>query len=298
MGAAVESYPGAWGRRRLLVVLGAVGLAASVLVVGLGFAVYFGISAAADGPADGPPPSAPGATGVTTPTPGTPQGQDHRDAVAAAPMLGVGPGDSRPDTPAAVVGPTITVPAATTAGPAQVPAGFPPTPQGAVGQLAAIETTVLNAMSVQVTNDVHRGWVLPGGPAVADWEMTRNVQSFLETAQMTSQKDTTTTVAATPAAGLVKGTDGTGWVLACVLLDVQATIRADARMGYGHCARMQWTDGTHGPGGPQGTGGAGGPGGRWMIAPGAAPARAPSTWPGSELSQRAGWATWVDQGRG
>lgn len=291
MGATLEPDPGGWGRHRLLLVLGAVGLAASVLVVGLGFAVYFGISAAAGGP----PPPGPGATGVATPTQGQPKGRDHRDAVAAAPMLTVGPGDSRADAPAAVAGPAMSVPGATTAGPAQVPSGFPPTPQGAVGQLAAIETTVLQAMSVQVTNEVHRAWVLPGGPDVADWEMTRNVTAFLETAQMTSQKDTTTTVAATPAAGMVKGTDGTAWVVVCVLLDVQARIRADARMGYGHCARMQWTNESHGT---RGADGADGPGGRWMIAPGTAPARAPSTWPGSELSQRAGWRTWVDQGQG
>ena len=53
--------------------------------------------------------------------------------------------------------PRITVPAATTVGPADVPTGFPRTPQGAVGQLAAIDTTVLTAMSIAHTRAVHRG---------------------------------------------------------------------------------------------------------------------------------------------
>jgi hypothetical protein len=64
-------------------------------------------------------------------------------------------------------------------------------------------------------------------------------------------------------------------VLACVLLDVRASIAGDARIGYGHCARMEWQHG------------------RWIIAPGAQPARAPSVWPGSELAVTAGWRTWT-----
>jgi len=41
----------------------------------------------------------------------------------------------------------------------------------------------------------------------------------------------------TPAAIQIKGTDGPDWVAACVLLDVRATLRAEARMGYGTCER-------------------------------------------------------------
>ena len=88
------------------------------------------------------------------------------------------------------------------------------------------------------------------------------------------------TVIAVPAAGQVKGVDGPDWAVACVLFEVHATITVEAQMGYGYCERMQWHNG------------------RWMIAPGAPPARAPSTWPGSELSIRAGWRTWVDAAEG
>ena len=105
------------------------------------------------------------------------------------------------------------------------------------------------------------------------------MDAFLTTAQMGPEKDIASSVVATPAAAQVKGTDGPDWVLACVLLDMRATITADARMGYGYCERMQWRAG------------------RWMIAPGTPPARAPSTWPGSDLSIKAGWRTWATSGQ-
>jgi hypothetical protein len=70
------------------------------------------------------------------------------------------------------------------------------------------------------------------------------------------------------------------WLVACVLLEIRATITVEARMGYGYCERMQWQHG------------------RWMIAPGPLPATAPSTWPGSELSIKAGWRSWIDVGEG
>jgi hypothetical protein len=77
---------------------------------------------------------------------------------------------------------------------------------------------------------------------------------------------------------MVKGTDGPDWVVACVLLDIQVSIRTEARMGYGHCSRMQWAEA------------------RWQIAPGVAPAKAPSAWPGSVAAVDAGWLTWQEVG--
>ena len=164
-------------------------------------------------------------------------------------------------------------------GPADVPTGFPPTPQGALGQLAAIDTTVLTAMSIEHTGAVHQAWALPGAPGVEQWAMTGNVQAFLA-ASGSPTLDDISVVTVAPVAGQVKGTDGDDWTVACVLLDVRATITAFARIGYGHCERMQWHDD--------------GQGGRWMIAPGAQPALAPSTWPGSQAAVDAGWATWAD----
>jgi len=275
MGGSADVNAGGWDRRRLLVVLAAVVATAMVLLLGLGYAVYVALTSAtgtakplqAVTPAQATPGSQPA------------RGAARRDDIASSPMLAVGPADSRASTPAPVAGPTIIIPASTRQGPASVPAGFPRTPEGAAAQLAAIETTVLDGMSIAVANHVYAQWALPGGVGVAGWEITQDVQAFLATAQMGSEKDIASSVVATPAAAQVKGTDGTDWVLACVLLDMRATITADARMGYGYCERMQWRAG------------------RWMIAPGTPPARAPSTWPGSDLSIKAGWRTWATSGQ-
>ena len=292
---------GGWQRRRLLMVLAAVAVTAAALVAGLVYALVVAVASAADPkdpaqtgssmePADEP---ARGGTGAGRPVAGGPvvggsmqgRGQARRDRIALAPMLAVTPSDARPGTPAAVAGPSFVVPAATGTGPAGVPTGFPRTPGGAVGQLAAIETTVLQAMSIPVAHAVHDAWALPGGTGAGEWSLTGHVRSFLGAARMGAEKDLRTVVMATPAGAQVKGTDGPDWVLACVLLEVRAVIEAEARIGYGHCERMQWQPDPN----PTGTAG-----GRWMIAPGDPPALAPSTWPGGEQAIAAGWKTWVD----
>ncbi|SDP61291.1 hypothetical protein SAMN04489867_3139 [Pedococcus dokdonensis] len=274
-----DSASGGWGRPRLLATLAA-GVGAAVLfVAGLALALYYVLRTAE---ATSTPPSAAWSAGPKPVASGS--GPAYRDRVAAAPMLKVAPDDARRGVPAAVTGPVIDVPAATDVGPARVPTGFPRTPQGAVGQLAAIETTVLQGMSIPQANQVYEQWALPGGAGVADWALTKNVQNFLASAGQGQSKDLTVAVTATPAAGQVKGTDGASWVLACVLLDVRATITVQARIGYGYCERMQWHATSTGTGGD---------GGRWMIAPGAPAAAAPCTWPGTDIAFKAGWRTWV-----
>ncbi len=262
---------GGWGRSRLLATLAAGVAAALLFVVGLVLALYYGLRSS-----DTHPTTQPAVAKVAAPR----TGPAYRDQAAAAPMLQVAPDDTRQGVPAATAGPVIEVPPATALGRVQVPTGFPHTPEGAVGQLAAIETTVLQGMSIPQTNQVYQQWALAGGSGVAQWALTRNVQNFLASAGQGQTKDPTVAVTATPAAGQVKATDGDDWVLACVLLDVRATITAEARIGYGYCERMQWQQ-------PAGQGG------RWLIGPGAAAATAPSTWPGTDLAFKAGWRTWV-----
>ncbi len=277
--AGQDSASGGWGRSRLLATLAAGVAAAMLFVAGLALALYYGLRSAQ---ATSTPQSA--AWSAAAKPVATGSGPAYRDQVAAAPMLQVAPDDARRGVPAAVAGPVIDVPAATGVGLAQVPTGFPHTAEGAVGQLAAIETTVLQGMSIPQANQVYEQWALPGGAGVADWALTKNVQNFLASAGQGQSKDPMVTVTATPAAGQVKATDRPDWVLACVLLDVRATITAQARIGYGYCERMQW----HAT--PTGTDGHGG---RWMIAPGAPAAAAPSTWPGTDIAFKAGWRTWA-----
>lgn len=255
-----------WSRERLLVMLIGSALTVAVLLAGLVMAIVYALTdrgtAAVTAGEDGQ---------VATDAP-------IRDRIAAAPMASLDPDAAFTPDPAVTEAAAIKVPMPTAVGPADVPSGFPRTPQGAVGQLAAIEQTVLESMSLPVTADVHSAWVQPDGPSLEEWELTRNVQTFLASARQGGQeKDFTTLITANPAAGLVKGTDGSDWAVVCVLMDVQAAIKTESRMGYGLCSRMQWIDG------------------RWQVAAGAAPAKAPSAWPGSRAAADAGWLTWTDE---
>jgi hypothetical protein len=259
----------AWGRIRLLLILGAAVLVVVVLVAGLVLAGTYAVTGERqDGASGSRPPQR-----ISEKLPAAPTGQD---AIAAAPMLQVDRQAALPTAPSGEPGPTMRIPSSTGVGRAGIAAGFPRTPEGAVAQLAAIGTAVLQGMSIPYTNDVYHQWAMPGGVGVAEWPMTRNVQAFLDAARMGQETDRAVSVAAIPAAGQVKGVDGPDWAVVCVLFEVRATISVEARIGYGYCERMQWHNR------------------RWMIAPGVPPAQAPSTWPGSELSIRAGWRTWVD----
>lgn len=256
--------PGAWPRWRLLATLAAVVLTALTLLIGLGLAVWTTLVPTP------PPPRTAEAAAVAGE-----RGDAYRDQLAAQSMLQVpAAAASTPDVSTALA-PNLQVANPDGVGPAGVPTGFPRTPEGAVAQLAAIEVTVVEAMSIPVAHQVHDAWSLPGGSSAAEWTMTRNVQVFLNTlGDQGNAKDDSVLITATPAAGQVKGTDGPDWVLACVLLDVRAAVATTARIGYGHCERMSWHDD------------------RWQIGPGTPPAKAPSTWPGSDLAVQAGWRTW------
>ncbi|MGC3995467.1 MAG: hypothetical protein QM779_15350 [Propionicimonas sp.] len=205
---------------------------------------------------------------------GAPPSAHSRDDIAAAPMPSLDPGAATRPDPALSPAPAIHLPNAVEGrGPAGVPV-YGHSPDGAVAQLAAIDVAVLEAMDVAYTAETYQAWVTAGGPALEEWDLAVNVAGFLRGARQGSVKDAATIVTVAPAGGMVKGSDGPDWVVACVLLDVRATIAADYRMGWGHCARMQWTDG------------------RWQIARGTPPATAPSAWPGSKAAVAAGWLTW------
>ncbi len=252
-----------WGRGRLLGALIVVGLVGVGLIVGFVLAVH----SVMVGPRDG--------SGAASSVSGLPDDEaQRRDLLAAEPMLHVSGTDSTQGVPAATPGPVLDVPDSTLIGAGKVASGFPHTPQGAVGQLAAIEVAVLTEMSIPRTNEIYEAWTAPGAAPVDQWRLTWHVQAFLAGANMGQTLERGAQVTVTPVAGQVKASDGPDWMIACVLVDVRAVITTQARMAYGYCERMQWdTD-------------------RWLIAPGTAPAEAPSTWPGTELAFQAGWRTW------
>lgn len=257
----------AWSRHRLLTLLGAAATAVVALITGLGLFAWYAISGTGASEAAVAPATE---SAVVVP---------DRDRIAGEPMASVDPGAAFTPDPALTPAGEIRVPLPEAeSGPAGVPTGFPRTPEGAVGQLAAIEKRVLEAMSLPMVREVHRSWVQPGGPSFEDWELTSNVLAFLASArQGGDEKDPNTVVTVTPTAAMVKGSDGPDWTVVCVLVDVQVVIRAESRMGYGLCSRMAWVQG------------------RWQIAPGEPPARAPQAWSGSNAAAEAGWLTWVEE---
>lgn len=264
-----------WGRRRLLVILVAAIAVAALLVSGLIRATYLAIGGFDGNETTDVP------VGIQVGDPEDKQaarGSGHRDEIAEAPMLAVGqaamfPAESARDT---MTG--IEIPAGRAPGPAQIQTGFPRTPEGAVGQLAHIDVAVLQAMSLPTAREAYRTWALPGGIGAEGWWIAQSVAAFLSSTSMGEVLDPGSWVEVEPAAALIKGTDGPDWVTVCVLLKVTATYRQEAQVAFGHCERMQWA------------------GGRWMIAPGLPPAPAPSTWPGTEAANRAGWRPWITPG--
>lgn len=256
--SAAEVVP--LSRHRLLAVLAALALLGGVLLYGLGYSLVACFV---------PRPAASNASVAVRQVDDLGQ---RRDLIAAAPMAVVA--DDAPTTPgvAIILPAAIALPLPNVVGSSGVATGFPHSPQGAVAQLAAIEVRVLSAMSLPLAVEVYGEWALPGGVGATAWSQTLNVQSFLTHArQSSSVMDPGTLVSVTPAAFQIKGSDGPDWLVACVLLDVRAALKNEARMGYGTCERMQWSSD------------------RWLIGPGTPPVDAPSTWPGSDTSVKAGW---------
>lgn len=261
---------GEWSRRRLLAMLAAAVVSALVVVTGLVMAVLAAIGShdSAEG-GDARPER------TWTASPDGVRGDQYRDAVAAKAMLTATESDLKPAPPSLDRPTRIQIPASASTGPADVPSGFPHTPEGAAAQLASIEIATLTSMSVQFARDVYDGWA-QNSSQFDRWEIAQSIQSFHAHAG-TVDGDGAVSVTATPAGAQIKGTDGPDWVLACVQLDVTVAAQEQMRFGFGHCERMQWS------------------GDRWLIADGKQPAQAPSTWPGSQRSLEAGWLMWVDQ---
>ncbi|WP_067429017.1 hypothetical protein [Nocardioides jensenii] len=259
-----------WGRGRLLGILASAGVVAALLLVGIVYAIYLGVTSIGDD-ANASPQTTAGETEHST----VAQGIAHRDEIAAEPMLSVPESAALPADPASETAPSIKIPGGTGAtGPGFVMTGFPHTPEGAIGQLAQIDLAVLQSMSLTTAQEVHRTWSLPGGVSSEDWWITASVRAFLSSTGMGEVKDPSASITLEPAAALVKGTDGPDWAVVCVLMKVTATYKQEGQIAFAHCERMQWV------------------GGRWMLAPGVPPAPGPATWPGTALANEASWRTW------
>jgi len=138
-----------WSRQKLLVALSLVAVLAVASLAGVGLWVWFLLhphptaDPAAAGAAPVPAAAAPfdaGSAGAAAQA----AVSARRDALAAAPMRAVDPAAAQPAVLSVRDPGSIDLPAATGPGPVGVPTGFPHTPEGALAQLAAIDTDVLD----------------------------------------------------------------------------------------------------------------------------------------------------------
>ena len=134
-------------------------------------------------------------------------------------------------------------------------------------------------MNVARVVEVWDAWAADDAGPVEQWRLMGHVRSFLTAMKMGDVLEQGARVTVTPTAAQIKASDGPDWTIACVLVDVRAVYRSEARMAYGYCERMVWD------------------GQRWLIASGTPPALAPSTWPGTDLAVEAGWRTWTRAAR-
>ncbi len=201
----------------------------------------------------------------------------EQDALAARPMLQLPASAANPQPlVSATAGPPISLPAATDST-QLVPTGFPHTPEGALAQLAAIDTMALRDANPAQVRAVHDWAAAPGAVDIAHWNMTVAVTAVLTGAgQPAGAADVRSTF--TPLAGQIKGSLGPDFAVVCVLGEWSVTYRSasQAGAGAGDCQRMVWSAG------------------RWRIGPGPQPAYAPSAWPGSADAVRAGWRSLTD----
>jgi len=256
----------AWTRNKLLAVLAGALMVAVLLLAGVGLALWYALGP--QGSATAGTATASAAGSATAPAVRT---DPRQDALAAAPMPPAGQSDAMPGPLSTRDPGVIELPRASGDGPADVPTGFPPTPEGALAQLAAIDVTAMQTGSVAGVQDVIRGWALPGGPTAESWTGTRGMANMLSSAGLSGGGSPQLAVVVRPAMGLIKGTVGPDFAVVCVDFEFTVTLARTARIAIADCQRMVWdTD-------------------RWLIGPGPEPAPAPSVWPGTALSIEVGY---------
>jgi hypothetical protein len=284
-----DDRPTTWGRTKLLALLACGALAVLLVLVGFVFAVINGLRhhsasasttprAAAAVPAGGVAATKPhGGTGAATDPSGSPAAQQQsaqaaEDGLAAQPMPSLDVSAAQPGAVStADPGRPISLPAATMVGAAGVPTGFPHTEAGAMAQLAAIDQTALQAVSLAGARAVIAGWAMPGGPSASSWSAIAALAGFDDAAGLSGGGSAQLAMTVTPLMGLFKGAVGADFVIPCVDFEVDATLAQTSRVAAADCQRMVWR------------------GDRWMIGPGSEPATPPSVWADTDAATRVGY---------
>jgi hypothetical protein len=319
------SAPTVWSRHKLLGMLTGAAAMVVLLVVGLVLAVVHAVRPGGNpaGSLAGKPHGAVGTgavqsvsgDGVDGVDPQTGQSDSPadsptlRDQLASRPLPAVPESASHPSAVSlADPGAPWLLPAATRTGPAGVPTGFTQTPQGAMAQLAAIDTAALSSASLAGARAVITGWAAPGGPTTSSWSVIRAIAALLSETDLSGGTHQLA-VLPTPLMGLIKGslranpaaTPGTAgrggsggsdkpvFVVPCVDFELDVTVTSTARGAAADCQRMVWTTNSRDTAGSGDTASAGGAGGRWLIGPGPEPAAGPSVWPDTDLAITVGY---------
>ncbi len=220
-----------------------------------------------------------------------------RDDLAARPMPDTGTGHTfgYPELTTRAPGPAIVLPPALGQDAVGVPSGFTSTPEGALAQLAAIDTLVLQSGSLPTARAVIGQWALPGGPDTGTWSGVRALASLLQSAGTSGSGSADLQVRVTPAMGLIKGSVGRDFVVACVDLTLDITVRP-AGGNAGNRESGTAGDSGNSPAGPGSTRTVAVDcqrmvfaQGRWLIGPGPEPAAAPQVWPDTDAALYAGY---------
>jgi hypothetical protein len=95
--------------------------------------------------------------------------------------------------------------------------------------------------------------------------------SLLESTGASTDGTARLSIQAIPRMGLINGTVGNDFAVACVDFTVDITFGGTSRTVAADCQRMLWD------------------GERWLIGPGREPAEAPSVWPDTDAAVNAGY---------
>lgn len=267
--------PGSRGRRRAVLVLGAVGVLVLALLIGLVVSLS-GLFTSGDSLGADTAPALGSATGPDTPGQGTVgSGPQAEAALARAPML---------ELPAQAVlphalssrsaGAALALPQPRQVSGVLVPTGFDDTTEGAIAQ--AIELTRAGAagMDPQVWAQAYASLAEPGAAAPGQTPAARDMVGFRRSANMprTGPREGMTITWA-PTSAMVKGsTDDGTYTVVCVLGELVTDYKGRvASGGWGNCLPMRRV------------------GDQWRVASGPAARVAPAAWPGSDEAVAAGY---------
>ncbi|OAP24189.1 MULTISPECIES: hypothetical protein [Amycolatopsis] len=215
-----------------------------------------------------------GPPGAALPNPGQLPG-DPETALATRPMtwLPAEAAQPHPQSPR-TAGPPIVLPPPSQRAGRWIPDSFPPTAEGALAQLAALNQAGLSGGDPETYDRAYAQLALQGAPSVAEAGLHVLLREFRKAAGVAAGEITDgLTVRYEVTHGLIKGTADQGhYVVACTLGQFSVDYQGQGTsVGVGDCQALRWT------------------GSSWRISPGPRAAYASSAWPGTDESVDAGY---------